>query len=180
MVARSLQFAHHGAALLYHRQLTIFDLFVAGALLETLSNIAALIVSGLLLYVLGIIDLPKNFGLFLVGYFYMIWWSVAVALIMGALSERGEVVEKIWAPMGYMYLPISGFFFLAVWLPDSVRYWALTVMPALHAYEMIRSGLLGPVFHAYYDLGYVSIVLTVLTIIGLKLMRDTAEYLVLE
>jgi hypothetical protein len=36
------------------------------------------------------------------------------------------------------------------------------------------------VFHAYYDVPRVTVILTVLTAIGLKLMRDTGQYLVLE
>jgi capsular polysaccharide transport system permease protein len=180
LIGKMLGFARHGSGLLYHRQVTIFDLFIAGALLEILSNILAMLVSGSVLYLLGVIDLPEDPALFYLGYFYMIWWSLALALIVGPLSERSELVEKIWAPVGYIYMPVSGFFFLASWLPDRIRDWALTVMPSLHAYEMIRAGLFGPVFHAYYDLLYVSVVLTVLTCIGLKLMRDTQEYLVVE
>src|SRR5437870_11520579 len=53
------------------------------------------------------------------------WWSVAVGLIIGGLSERSDLVEKIWMPISYMYMAVSGFFFLAAWLPPAVRGWAL-------------------------------------------------------
>jgi capsular polysaccharide transport system permease protein len=180
MGSRALSFARHGSGLLYHRQVTIFDLFAALTLLEVLSNITAMLVSGAILYVLGAIDLPKDPGLFCAGYLYTVWWSVAMGLIIGALSERADVVERAWSPISYMYLPVSGFFYLACWLPDRVREGALLVVPGLHAYEMIRSGLLGPVFRPYYDAPYVTLVLTVLTAIGLKLLRDTHQYLTLE
>jgi capsular polysaccharide transport system permease protein len=178
--SKVLTFARRGVGLLYHRQVTIFDLFAGTVLLEIMSNIMALLVSGVALYILGVIDVPQDWALFCLGYFYMVWWCVALALIMGSLSERGEIIEKIWTPAAYMYLPVSGFFYLAEWLPDKVRYWALTVVPGLHGYEMIRAGLLGPVFRPYYDIPYVSVVLGVLTLIGLKLLRDTHEYLVVE
>jgi capsular polysaccharide transport system permease protein len=177
---RVIMFARHGSGLLYHRQVTIADLFVAIVLLEVLSNIAAVLFSGIVLYILGVIDFPVNLPLFFLGYFYMIWWCVAAALVIGPLSERSEVVEKIWSPISYMYLPVSGFFYLACWLPDRVREWVLAIVPPIHGYEMIRAGLLGPVFHAYYDVPRVTVILTVLTAIGLKLMRDTGQYLVLE
>jgi capsular polysaccharide transport system permease protein len=180
MVSKMLLFARHGSGLLFHRQVTIFDLFAAGALLEILSNIIAMLVSGSVLYVLGVIDVPKDPALFCLGYFYMTWWALALALIVGPLSERNELVEKIWQPIGYIYMPVSGFFYLACWLPDRIRDWALTVMPSVHAYEMIRAGLFGPIFHAYYDLPHVTAVLTVMTLIGLKLLKDTREYIVLE
>ena len=178
--SRALMFVRQNVGLLYHRQVTIFDLLMARLLLEILSNIAALLVSGIVLYALGVINAPQNWGLFYLGYFYMIWWSVTVALIIGGLSERSEIVEKIWSPASYMYLPVSGFFYLAEWLPDRIREWALTVVPPLHCYEMIRAGLFGPVMHAYYDLPYISAILAVLTVSGLLLMRDARQYVVIE
>ena len=178
--SRCVGFARMNWVLLYHRQVTIFDLFAARVLLEVLSNICALLVSGIVLYLLGAIDVPQNWMLFYIGYFYMAWFSVAMALIVGALSERSELVEKIWPPVSYIYMPVSGFFFLAEWLPDRIREWALLAVPPLHSYEMIRAGLLGPIFRPHYDIAYVSALLTVMTIIGLRLLRDTHEYLVVE
>ncbi len=77
--------------------------------------------------------------MFYLGYFFMIWWSAAAGLIIGALSERTEWAEKIWQPYSYLYLFFSGFFVLAAWLPESIRGWAL-LQPSLQAYEMIRGG----------------------------------------
>ena len=51
---------------------------------------------------------------YLVGILYMGWWSLAVALVVAAWSEQTDLVEHIWPPMSYMYLPICGFFYLAV------------------------------------------------------------------
>ena len=178
--ARSLMFVRVNTGLLYHRQVTILDIFTARTLLEVLSGYASVAVSGLVLYILGAIDAPKNWPLFYLGYFYMTWWCVAVGLIVGGLSERSELTEKIWMPISYMYLPVSGFFYLAEWLPDSIRTWALLVVPPLHPYEMIRSGLFGDVFRAYYNLPYISMMYAILTLIGLMLMRNLREYVVVE
>ena len=180
MVSRSLLFARRGSGLLYHRNVKIFDLFISQALLETLSNLAALLISGVLLYVLGALEPPRDWMLFYVGYFYMIWWSLAMALVVGGLSERNEIIEKFWMPFSYMYMPISGFFYIAEWLPDTVRNWALLVVPSLHAYEMMRNGLFGNTFNAYYWPSYLTFVLAIITVIGLKLVRDTREFLVME
>ena len=35
------------------------------------------------------------------------------------MSERSDMVEHIWPPFSYLYMPISGFFYLAAWLPPS-------------------------------------------------------------
>jgi capsular polysaccharide transport system permease protein len=177
---RMLMFVRVNAGLLYHRQVSIFDLFVARALLEILSNLAAMIFSFALLLALGVIDWPRDPPMFYLGYFYMVWWSVSVGLIIGGLSERSDLVEKIWSPISYMYMAVSGFFFLAAWLPPPVRSWGLTVMPSIHAYEMLRGGLFGPTIHTYGDPVYMSFVCAILTLIGLVLIRESRKYIVAE
>jgi capsular polysaccharide transport system permease protein len=117
--------------------------------------------------------------MFYLGYFYMIWWSVAAGLIIGALSERTEWAEKIWQPYSYLYMFFSGFFVLAGWLPENIRGWAL-LQPSLQAYEMIRAGMFGNVVKTYGDPAYTTMVLAVLTFIGLLLMRESRKYVVAE
>jgi capsular polysaccharide transport system permease protein len=176
---RMLLFVRVNAGLLYHRQVTILDLFIARALLEVLSNIAAVIFSFLLLFALGVLDWPRDPPMFYIGYFYMIWWSVAVGLIIGGLSERSDLVEKIWMPISYMYMAVSGFFYLADWLPHSVRGWAL-LQPSLQSYEMLRAGLFGHTIRTYGDPVYVSFVCATLTLIGLVLINESRKWVVAE
>src|SRR5207247_5937961 len=104
-------------ALLYHRQVTPLDLFIGRQGLELMGNLSATAVTFVLFYMLGLLDWPQDYTLFLTGFFYMSWWTIAVALIVAALSERTEIVEHIWQPISYMYLPLCGFFYLAQWLP---------------------------------------------------------------
>jgi capsular polysaccharide transport system permease protein len=177
--ARTLMFVRVNAGLLYHRQVTIFDLFVARALLEILSNLAATIFSFVLLFALGVLEWPRNLPMFYLGYFYMTWWSVSVGLIIGGLSERSDLVEKIWLPISYMYMAVSGFFYLAAWLPPAVRGWAL-LQPSLQSYELLRAGLFGNTVRTYGDLAYLSLVCAVLTLIGLVLVREARKYVVAE
>src|SRR5205823_754706 len=82
------------------------------------------------------------------------------------LSERSDLVEKIWLPISYMYMAVSGFFYLAVWLPPAVRGWAL-LQPSLQSYELLRAGLFGNTVRTYGDPVYLSLVCAVLTPIGL-------------
>jgi capsular polysaccharide transport system permease protein len=69
---RMLLFVRVNAGLLYHRQVTIFDMFLARALLEVGSNLSAVVASFVLFYSLGWIDLPRDLSMFYLGYFYMI------------------------------------------------------------------------------------------------------------
>ncbi|HEX3954702.1 MAG TPA: ABC transporter permease [Stellaceae bacterium] len=167
-------------ALLYHQVITPLDVIVGRCGLEAMGNLAAIAFSFFVFYMLGVVDWPVNVPLFMMGNLFMAWWAFAVALIVAAASERTEIVEHVWPPISYMYMPISGFFFLAEWIPTPVRKVALTVMPSIHAYEMIRGGLFGSRIQVFYDTKYLAEVLAVLTLIGLWLVRDVRYYLELE
>ena len=177
--ARILLFVRVNAGLLYHRQVTILDLFIARSLLEITSNVAASVVSLVLFYSIGIMDMPRDLPMFYLGYLYMIWWCLAAALIIGAVSERTDWAEKIWQPFSYLYVFFSGFIYMAEWLPHELRSWAL-YMPSLQAYEMIRAGMFGATVKTYGNPDYCAFALAVLTLIGLSLMRDARKYVVAE
>jgi ABC-type polysaccharide/polyol phosphate export permease len=168
------------AALLYHRRVTPLDLFIGRQGMEALGNLASVVVSFVILYMIGAIELPENYTLMFLGFIYTAWWALCVALILAVLSERYEWVGHIWAPIAYLYLFYAGFMFLADWLPARWRGAVLAVDPPLHCYEMIRSGLFGFRMHAHYDIAYLTFVLATLTAIGLWLMRDVRKHLELE
>jgi len=176
---RILGFIRANAGLLYHRRVTILDLFLARATLEVASNVITAFLVFCVFFLAGELDPPVNMPMFFFGYLMMIWWCVAVALIMGAISERIEWIDKIWMPYSYMYLVFSGFFFLADWLPPAIRNVAL-YQPSLQAYEMIRAGLFGTVIRSYYDVPYTAAFLSAMTVLGLWLMREGRKYVVVE
>ncbi len=176
---RILYFIRANATLLYHRRVTIFDIFLARSLLEIGSNLTALLVSFVVFYGIGAMNVPEDLPMFYLGYFYMIWWCVAAAMIIGGLSERSEWVEKIWQPYSYLYLMFSGFFYLADWLPPRLRDVAL-YQPYLQAYEIIRGGIFGTTVRTYGDPLYTAFALAILTVFGLWLMREARKFLVLE
>jgi capsular polysaccharide transport system permease protein len=177
--ARILFFVRANVPLLYHQRVKIFDLFVARTLLEISSNLAALVLSFAVFYAVGSVDVPRDLPMFYLGYFYMIWWSVAAALIIGALCERSDWVQQIWLPYSYMYLIFSGFFYLADWLPPALRNVAL-YQPYTQAFEMIRAGVFGTTIKTYGDPAYTTLVLAILTLIGLWLMREARKYIIIE
>jgi capsular polysaccharide transport system permease protein len=127
-------------------------------------------------YSAGILSLPYDMPLMFAGFLYMTWWSLAVAMIIGALSERTEIVEKIWMPISYVNILLSGFPYMAGWLPPGLRDMALTINPPLLAYEIIRGGLYGNLTQTYQYPMYLTYILAVLTLVGLRLMRDVRHY----
>ncbi len=169
--------ARLNTSLFYHRNVTPFDAILARMAVEIFGNLGAALFSYLLLYAIGVMQWPRNPPMLLVGYFYMVWWCAAVGLVIAAFSERTPIFEKIWTPISYMYLPISGFFYMAAWLPGSIRKIMLTFMPAFPCYEMIRSGIFGPVIRFYYDIPWVSFVLAAITLFGLLGLRNVRRYI---
>jgi capsular polysaccharide transport system permease protein len=176
---RILLFIRANVPLLYHRRVAIFDIFLARALLEIFSNLTALVVSFAVFYAVGSVDVPRDLPMFYLGYFYMIWWAVASALIIGALCERTDWVAQVWMPFSYMYMIFSGFFYLADWLPPALRSVALW-QPYTQSYEMIRAGVFGTTITTYGDPAYTTFVLAILTLFGLWLMRESRKYVVIE
>ncbi len=167
-------------ALLYHRNVTPFDTILARMALEIMGNYMAAVFAFFLFYCTGAMDWPRDTPMLFLGYFFMTWWCVAVGLVIAAFSERTVIFEKIWQPISYMYLPVSGFFYMAAWMPTSVRHVLLNVMPALPSYEMIRAGLFGPMMRYYYDIPQLSLTLAAITLFGLLGLRDVRRYLVNE
>jgi len=180
ITGHALYAVRSNAALLYHRAVTPLDIIISVCGLETIGNLAALGASFLIFYLFGIVGWPHNVPLFLAGIFYMAWWSFAVALVVAAASEQTDIVEHVWPPISYMYLPVCGFFYLAAWLPTPLRHVALTIIPPLHSYEMIRGGMFGHHIQVFYDMTYLSAVLAFLTLFGLWLVRDVRRHLELD
>jgi capsular polysaccharide transport system permease protein len=164
--------------LFYHRNVTPFDSVIARMAIEIIGNYGAAVFSYMLLYSIGAAAWPRDMNMVFLGYFFMTWWCVAVGLVIAAFSERTVIFERIWAPVSYIYLPVSGFMYMAAWLPGSLRSIFLAVMPALPCYEMIRSGIFGPVMRFYYDIPRLSYILAAITLVGLLGMRDVRRYII--
>lgn len=185
-----LMFRHIGAhmlgavrlnmSLFYHRNVTPYDAVAARIAVEVLGNYGAAAFAFFLFYAIGAMKWPANMPLLFVGYFYMTWWCISIGLVIAAFSERTKLFEKVWPPLSYMYLPVSGFFFMAAWMPARFRSIFLDVMPALSCYEMIRGGLFGPVMRYYYNIPLVTLILASLTLFGLLGLRDVRRHLVNE
>jgi len=164
------------SAILYHRVVTPLDVLLGKIAMEIGQNLLGLGFSFVVLHLLGILPLPANLPMFFMGYFYMIWWCSAIGLFIAALSERSIWVEKVWFPVSYMYIALSGCFYMAFWLPEPARKYAL-FQPSLQAYEMIRAGMIGNLVPTFGDPAYTAAALAVLTLLGLIFTRDVRKHI---
>ena len=152
--------------LITHRNVMLLDVFMARIFLEWAGATAAFLLLGVVLTVSGAIALPEDVGLILVGWLLMAWFSLGLGLVVGALSAIFGVFEKVWRPMGYPLLMISGTFYMVDWLPASIRELALWV-PMVHGNEMVRHGFFGSVVPTYENPSYLLVVNLAMTFLGL-------------
>lgn len=164
--------------LLYHRQVTILDIYTARILLELIAITATLIVMTLAFSAIGLLKLPEDALQVLGGWLLLAWFSAGLGLTMGGLGEKADVVGRIWHPVSHILMTVSGVAYIADALPPGIRAVALKV-PMLNAVEYMREGWFGSVMHAHYDLEYLVAFNIALTLAGLIFVKqigfDTSE-----
>jgi capsular polysaccharide transport system permease protein len=170
MVQQSVNCVRANTALLYHRQVTVLHLFAARLLLEFVGVSMAFFVVCLALGLSGQVTVPARLELVYGGWFLLAWLAAGLALVVGALSQIVEVVERLVSLMTYVLVPLSGTFYMAAWLPPAYRD-SVLLLPLLHPVEMIRAGFFGDGVTTYYSVAYAAAWAAGLTLTGLLLLR---------
>jgi len=161
-------------ALLYHRNVKLIDIFLARITLEVAGSTGSFIGLAALLWATGLIKTPDNIIEMLLGWVVLIWFSSALGLVIGSLSERSDVVERVWHTVTYLLFPLSGAAYMVDWLPHSFQRIVL-LLPMVHATEIIREGYYGTLIRFHYDVLYVAAFNCTLTLVGLLLTRDAGK-----
>jgi capsular polysaccharide transport system permease protein len=179
MTGRLLRCMQANAALLYHRAITILTLYMARIGVEVLGTSAAFASCLVIFWFAGFVEVPDDPSLMLGGWLLYAWFAAATAIGVGALSERSEVAEKIWNPISYIMIPLSGTFYMVHWIPAEYRE-SLLWMPPINGVEMIRGGYFGPAVPTYFDPIYLVFVNLLLTAAGLLFVKDARSYVEIE
>lgn len=171
MPSRCLYALQGNMALLYHRQVTITDVYYARIILEAMAATTSLVVLAIVFYAIDWISLPEDVLQVLGGWLLLAWFGAGLALTVGGLAEKFDVVGKLWPPMSFILFPMSGVAFLADALPPGVRNVVLW-LPMLNALEYLREGWFGSLMHAHYSIPYVVLFNFLLTFTGFSLARQ--------
>jgi len=166
-------------ALMYHRNVKVVDIFAARLILEMAGATASFIILGIIFTAIGWIKPPEDVLSVIVGWGMLAWFGSGLALLIGALSERSEIIEKLWHPASYLLFPLSGAAFMVAWLPDSAQKFFL-LLPMVHGIELLREGYFGSMVHAHYDMAYMAIVNLCLTLLGLSQVRVISRTVIPE
>jgi capsular polysaccharide transport system permease protein len=161
-------------ALLYHRNVKILDVFLARLILEIAGATASLTALMLVFMAVGMIKAPADILTMTIGWVLQCWYATSIGLIVGALSERSEVVDRVWHTITYLMFPFSGAVFLVDWLPRSAQDIILW-LPMVHGAEMIRHGYFGNSIVTHENPIYFAIANLILFFIGLSLVRDASR-----
>jgi ABC-type polysaccharide/polyol phosphate export permease len=161
-------------SLMYHRNVKVLDVYLSRLLLEVAGATVSFVVLSLLWIGLEWMAPPENVLLVVLAWCLLAWFGFALALLVGALSEQTELVDKIWHPLTYLMFPLSGAAFLLDAVPESARN-VLLFLPMVQATEALRDGYFGSHFTAHYDLAYTATVCAVLTLLGFAQVRKISK-----
>jgi ABC-type polysaccharide/polyol phosphate export permease len=163
--------------LMHHRNIKIIDIFSARLILEGMGATLSFIILSMVFNYLGYLELPKDPLKVILGWVLLAWLGGSLALSIGSLSERSEIVHILWHPAAYLLIPISGAVFIVDSLPKSFQK-AVLYIPMVHGVEILREGFFGPSFHAHYSIPYMVGWCLVLTYIGLGQMTIISRKIV--
>ena len=110
---------------------------------------------------------------------FHVFFCYASALIISALSERSDFVEKVISITMYLSIPFSGAFTMVEWLPQTFQDIVLW-SPSVHNLEMIRGGQFGPDVHPVYDIYYDAWSTALMLLIGLSLTLRVRRHIVVQ
>lgn len=170
MPSRCISAIEANLALLYHRNVRLFDVFVSRILLEAVGTSMSFVGLVLVFWGIGWLELPEDVLKIAGGWMLLSWFGASLALLLGALSWSSELVEKMWHPASYILFPLSGAAFLVDGLPSAAQD-VLLILPMVHGVEYLREGYFGSTINAHYDLGYMAACNAGLTIAGLLRLR---------
>jgi len=166
-------------ALMYHRHVKIIDIFASRILLEIAGTTTSFFTLLLVFNAVGWMKPPEDIFKIMLAWFMLSWFGAALALLVGTLSARTEIVEKIWHPISYLLFPLSGAVFMVEWLPPIAQDVVL-ILPMVHGVELLREGYFGSMVHARYDLPYMATFCLVLTLLGLTQERVVSRQVMPE
>jgi ABC-type polysaccharide/polyol phosphate export permease len=173
-VSRTTSAIMPNLSLMYHRNVRVIDIFASRIVLEIVGAGTSFVILTLFFLAIEWIIPPHDILKVIFGWTMLAWFGAGLALFLGALSERSEVIEKLWHPISYLLFPLSGAAFMVEWLPQQAQNVVL-YLPMVHGVEILREGFFGSAVHAHYDMGYMAVCNLCLTLLGFAMERDISR-----
>lgn len=178
MINRASSTIGSNRSLLYHRQVTLPDLFFARHIIEGVACTGVMVIFTVAGVALGG-DVPDAPMKMLCALGLMVLMAQGIAMVVGAVTSEWEAVDRLVHAMSYLMLPFSGLFFMVEWLPEWMQQAVLWV-PTVHIFELLREGQFGDRVRAIYDLSYVAGWILIPHLLGLSALRLARQRVGLE
>lgn len=156
--------------LLHHRPIRPIDFFYARIILEFSSVTATFMALFGIFFLLGIAKIPADLLTMILGWGCVAWFAFGFVMMMGALSEISEVVEKISHVILYFMLPVCGAFVPTYLVPEPLRDYLL-LFPLVHSVEYFRSGYYGSGMETFFNIEYIVASNLFLTFFSMALVK---------
>lgn len=153
MPARCIGAIEPNLALMYHRHVKAIDIFLARLLLEAGGATISFVTLSLFYIYIGWLDPPEDVLTVVGGWLLLAWFGASLAMLLGALSEKSELVERFWHPGSYIMFPLSGAAFTVDALPAAAQKFMLYI-PMVNGVEIVRDGYFGDHVRSHYDVNY--------------------------
>jgi capsular polysaccharide transport system permease protein len=167
MPARCIGAIEPNLALMYHRNVRVIDVFLARLLLEAGGATISFVTLSIFYIYIGWLEPPVDVLTVIAGWVMLAWFGGALAMLLGSLAEKSEIIERLWHPASYIAFPLSGAAFMVDALPAKAQYYILFV-PMVNGVEMVREGYFGDKIRVHYDFAYLMTCCVVLTLLALS------------
>ncbi|WP_187830223.1 ABC transporter permease [Siccirubricoccus phaeus] len=164
-------------SLLYHRNISIFDIILARDLLEG-AAVGGAMLAFALFFGMTAGEWPREPEKVVIGMLMMLGFSHGVAMLIAAGSVYTELFDRVVHLFTYISLPATGAFFMVFWLPTELQQAALWI-PTVHMFEIVRNGQFGNQVPTHYDVGYVLGWVAGLNLLGMAAIRRARQDLVI-
>ncbi|MBV9286574.1 MAG: ABC transporter permease [Hyphomicrobiales bacterium] len=170
MVNTSLTTIHHNAWLFYHRNVHVFDLLVARALLQCVAIFTSFVVISTVLMLFGVLQPYRDPGLILAAWGLDTLFDFSFTVFIAGIAAQNEYVEKLAHPVMYLTLPISGAFFMTAWMPPKFRA-VLEWIPLAECAEMFRAGMFSLSVKTYWGVPNIVVWSLFFIVAGLPILQ---------
>lgn len=173
MPARCIGSLLPNLSLMYHRNVKLMDIYMSRLVLEAAGATISFTVLTTLFVAFGWLKPPEDLLQVIGGWIMLAWFGMALAIFLSSLAEQSELVDKLWHPASYLLFPLSGAAFMVDAMPQAAQPYLL-MLPMVNGVEFVREGFFGSLIVAHYDMGYMAIFNSILTIIALAQTRKVA------
>jgi len=178
MPGRLMGAVQQNHTLMHHRNIKVMDIYGARLILEGMGASMSFMILTMVFFYIGALKLPVDLFEVIIGWLLLAWLGASLAIVVGSLNERYEIVHTIWHPMAYLLIPLSGAMYTVSALPPKFQKVVLYV-PMVNGVEIVREGFFGPSIHSQYNIPYLSTWCLVLSLIGLVQMTIIGRKIVM-